>query len=156
MCIGYINFLISNSFKVTTLNEHSLPPNLYNDQIHFSESDKDLKETGNNDFLSDVHPDIGIHSIQNNQCSYYNIKEFNTDITITNHISILAVNIRMLNKNFKQFLNYIINSLEMKWSFIQLTETWGKPHSIIHHTLVCYKHVYDIGPDKPGGVVVCS
>ena len=32
----------------------------------------------------------------------------------------------------------------MKWSFIQLTETWGKPHSIIHHTLAGYEHVYDI------------
>ena len=77
---GYINFLISNSFKMRTLNEHSLPHNLYNNQIHFSESDKELKETGNNDFLSD----IDIHSIQNNQCSYYNITEFNTDITIKN------------------------------------------------------------------------
>ena len=102
---------------MTMLNEHSLPHNLYNDQIHFSESDKDLKETGNNDFLSDIDSDIGLHSIQNNQCSYYNIAEFNSDNTIKNHISILAVNIRSLNKNFKQFLNYI-NSLEMKWLFI--------------------------------------
>ena len=135
---------------MTTLNEHSLPHNLYNDLIHFSESDKDLKETGNNDFLSDIDPDIGLHTIQNNQCSYYNITEFKTDITIKNHISILAVNIRSLNKNFKQFINYI-SSLEMKWSFIQLTETWGKPHSIIHHTLAGYEHVYDIRHDKPGG-----
>ena len=82
---------------MTTLNEHGLPHYLCNDQIHFSESDKDLKGTGNNDFLSD----LGIHSIQNNQCSYYNITEFNTDITIKNHISILAVNIRSLNKNFQ-------------------------------------------------------
>ena len=122
---------------MTTLNEHSLPRNPYNDQIHYSESDNDLKETGNSDFLSDIDPDIGLYSIQNNQCSYYNITEFNSDITIKNHISILAVNIRSLNKNFKQFLNYI-NSLEMKWSFIQFTETWGKPNSILFILLISY------------------
>ena len=44
---------------MTTLNEHSLTHNLNNDLIHFSESDKDPKETGNNDFLSDIDPDIG-------------------------------------------------------------------------------------------------
>ena len=27
----------------------------------------------------------------------------------------------------------------------------GKPHSIVHHTLAGYEHVYDIRPDKPGG-----
>ena len=99
MCSGYINCLISNSFKMTTLNENSLPHNLYNDQIHFSESDKDLKETGYHDFLSDIY------------CCYYNITGFNSDITIKNYISILVVNIRSLNNNFNQFLNYI-NSLD--------------------------------------------
>ena len=32
---------------MTTLNEHSLPHNMYNDKIHFCESDKDIKETCN-------------------------------------------------------------------------------------------------------------
>ena len=57
--------------------------------------------------MSDIDPDIGIHSIQNNQCSYYNITGFNTDITIKNHISILAVNIRSLNKNFVVYLGFL-------------------------------------------------
>ena len=38
----------------------------------------------------------------------------------------------------------------MKWSFIQFTETWGKPNSIIHHKIAGYEYVYDIRPDKPG------
>ena len=104
----------------------------------------------NHDSLADIDPDVGLHLIQNNQCTYYNITEFNSAITDKNHISILAVNIRSLNKNFKQFLQYI-NSLEVKWSFIRITETWGKPHSIIHHTIAGYEHVYDIRPIKTGG-----
>ena len=135
---------------MTTINENCLHHYPYNDQTHMRKSDEDLIVTGNHDSLADIDPDVGLHLIQNNQCTYYNITEFNSAITDKNHISILAVNIRSLNKNFKQFLQYI-NSLEVKWSFIKISETWGKPHSIIHHTIAGYEHVYDIRPIKTGG-----
>ena len=135
---------------MATINENCLHHYPYNDQTHMRKSDEDLIVTGNHDSLADIDHDVGLHLIQNNQCIYYNITEFNSAITDKNHISILAVNIRSLNKNFKQFLQYI-NSLEVKWSFIKITETWGKPHSIIHHTIAGYEHVYDIRPIKTGG-----
>ena len=147
--ITYNHFLISNAYKMTTINENCLPHYPYNDQTLTRNSDEDLIVTGNYDSLADIDPDVGLRLIQNNQCTYYNITEFNSAITDKNHISILAVNIRSLNKNFKQFLQYI-NSLEVKWSVIKNTETWGKPHSIIHHTIAGYEHVYNIRPIKTG------
>ena len=101
---------------------HPLPISAPNSSL--SKSDKDLIVTGNHDSLADIDPDIGIHLIQNNQCIYYNITEFNSAMTDKTHISILAVNIQSFYKNFKQFQHYV-NSLEVKWSFIKISETWG-------------------------------
>ena len=67
-----------NSYKMTTMNENILHHYPYNDQTLLSKSDKGLIVTGNHDSLADIDPDIGLHLIQNDQCTYFNITELNS------------------------------------------------------------------------------
>ena len=64
MGIRYNHFLISNSYKMTTINENCLHHYPYNDQTLTRKSDEDLIVTGNHDSLADIDPDLGLHLIQ--------------------------------------------------------------------------------------------
>ena len=104
-------------------------------------------------FLSNIDPDINLINVNSqNHCKYYNITDFNSETAKLedNYISILATNLRSSNKNLHQFINYI-NNLNTNWTFIKITETWGKPHTITHFNILGYSHVYDIRTDKIGG-----
>ena len=59
--------------------------------------------------------------------------------------SIIVTNIRSSNRNLKQYVNYI-SQLNITWTFIGITENWGKPHTICHMHIPCYNHIYDQGP----------
>ena len=56
MEIRYNHFLISNSYKMTTINENYLHHYPYNDQTLKRKSDEDLIATGNHDSLADIDP----------------------------------------------------------------------------------------------------
>ena len=58
--------------------------------------------SGNNDFLANSDPDIGLSTINDifaNQTKYYNIPDFNNTKMDLNNVSILVTNIRRSYKN---------------------------------------------------------
>ena len=58
--------------------------------------------SGNNDFLADIDPDIGLsttNDILANQTKDYNIPDFNNTKMDLNNVSILVTNIRSSYKN---------------------------------------------------------
>ena len=59
-------------------------------------------------------------------------------------------NIRSTNRNLQIFKNYI-SQLKVNWTFISVTENWGKPHTIWHMHIPGYKHVYDVRTDRISG-----
>ena len=108
------------------LNEDEMSSMYRGDSIH----GEGKLYSGNNDFLADFDPDIGLattNDVFTNQTKYYNIPDFNNTKKYLSNVSILATNIRSLYNNLDNFKNYIKN-LTVKWTFIKLTETWGKRH----------------------------
>ena len=109
--------------------------------------------SGNNDFLADIDPVIGLsttNDILANQTKYYNIPDFNNTKKDLSNVSILATNLRSLYKTLDKFKNYIKN-LAVKWTFIKLTETWGKRNTIEQQFTPGYNHVFDIRSKRTGG-----
>ena len=109
--------------------------------------------SGNNDFLADIDPDIGLfttNDILANQTKYYNIPDFNNTKMDLNNVSILVRNIRSSYKNLDSLKNFIKN-LTIKWTFIKITETWGKPNTIEQQFIPGYIHVFDIRSKRTGG-----
>ncbi len=108
---------------------------------------------GNNDYLSTVDPDVNLtKNCLARNCKYYNILDFNSTIgpNINSQLSMIVTNIRSATKNLDKFVHYIHN-LSIKWTFIKVTETWGKSHNIMDLNIPGYKHVYYIRPRKTGG-----
>ena len=131
---------------------------------NFDEESFDLKTTevvkdydqnnripgSNNDYLAEIDPDK-LNCKLWKKCKY-NIPEFNFAMPskMKCPASIIVTNIRSSNQNLKKYVNYISN-LNITWTFIGITENWGKPHTICHMHIPCYNHVYDVRNDKIGG-----
>ena len=105
----------------------------------------------NNDYLADIDPDQ-LNCKLGKKCKYYSIPEFNYAIPkeLKCPVSMIATNIRSSNQNLKNFLNYI-SQLKVNWTFISVTENWGKLHTICHMHIPGYKHVYNVRTDRIGG-----
>ena len=86
---------------------------------------------------------------------YYSIEQFPMPAD-DNSISLLHINIRSLHKNIDK-LKILLNSINYKFSFIALSETWLKsvPHSYYflpgYELIVNNRH----GTKTGGGVTLC-
>ena len=119
--------------------------NLLDETIHTQlgvEGDIDhVQPTNNNDFLSNIDPDVNNNITK--KCKYYNIPDFNQAVDTLSNVSIIVLNIRSSNKNLQKFI-YYDSGIKMKWTFIKITENWGKPNTIIDQNIPGYKHAYYI------------
>ena len=75
-----------------------------------------------------------------------NITIFNNTMKDLSNLSILAANMRSSYKNLDK-------KLKLKWTFIKLTETWGKRNTIEQQFIPGYNHVFDNRPKRTGGAV---
>ena len=104
----------------------------------------------NNDYLAEIDPDK-LNCKLWKKCKYYNIPELNFAMPskMKCSASIIVTNIRSSNQNLKKYVNHI-GQLNITWTFIGITENWGKPHAICHMHIPCYNYVYDVRNDKIG------
>ena len=91
-----------------------------------------------------------------NSCDYYMENSFNKkcqDIGITNnYLSLIHSNIRSIPKNIDHFEEYL-SSLETKFSFIALSETWLKADNCDFYGLQGYTPEHNVRNGKVGGGV---
>ena len=107
----------------------------------------------NNDFLIEIDPD---HNSSPNgvekQCTYYydTSNEFNNAMSFQDNISILHTNICSSEHKLNDFM-YYVNNLNIKFSFIGISETWATKHN--HHLLNIsnYNHEQCIRSNKKRG-----
>ena len=114
--------------------------------IHFSMST-------NNDFLIEkIDPD---HNSSPNgvekQCKYYDTSnEFNKPMSFQDDISILHTNICSLDHKLNDFM-YYVNNLNIKFSFIGISETWETKHNDHLLNIDNYNHEQCIRSNKKRG-----
>ena len=105
----------------------------------------------NNDVFKQIDPDLHMHSIRQ-QCKSYSEDEFNEKFADSQHISLIHVNIRSSKKNLRDFM-CSINNLNIKFSFIVLSEIWGDSNDAMLNVIPGYSHIYDIRESRNGGGV---
>ena len=113
-------------------------------------------ECNNIDFFTDIDPDLNYINHTNKTCSYYTINEFNKDYfnynQRKNYLSLFHTNIRSSSQNLKCYLS----TLNIDFSIIGLSKTWGKQDTIDLRNLPGYIHHHYIRSDKRGGGVSLS
>ena len=111
--------------------------------VTFGQSDtitnRNANYISNNDVFKQIDLDLHMHSIRQ-QCKSYSEDEFNEKFADSQHISLIHVNICSSKKNLRNFM-CSINNLNIKFSFIVLSEMWG------------YSHIYGIKESRNGGGV---
>ena len=112
-------------------------------------------ECHNNDFFTDIDPDLNYINHTNKKCSYYTINEFNKDYfnynKRKNNLSLFHTNIRSSSHNKINDLKCYLSTLNMDFSIIGLSENWGKQDTIDLRNLPGYIHHHYIRSDKRGG-----
>ena len=107
----------------------------------------------NNDCLVHIDPDIQIDKAGlDKQCKYYDEKQFNTSFSGQRNISMIHLNIRSSKKNLGDFLCSIGN-LNMRFSFIILTEIWCNNDTARLNAIPGYAHLHDTRDKRIGGGV---
>ena len=94
----------------------------------------------NNDVFKQT--DLHMHSIRE-QCKSYPEDEFKENSADSQHKSLIHVNIRSSTKNLRNFM-CSINNLNIKFSFIVLSEIWGDSNDAMLNVIPGYSHIYDI------------
>ena len=108
-----------------------------------------VHDSNNNDILSTIDPDRYINHGMTN-CHYFDSNTFNTKFNKTDRFSIFHTNIRSSKQNINQLLCYL-NSIDMDFSIIGLSETWGKSIHIDMQNIPGYKHYYCIRAKNRNG-----
>ena len=108
-----------------------------------------VHDSNNNDILSTIDPDRYINHGMTN-CHYFDSNTFNTKFNKTDRFSIFHTNIRSSKHNINQLLCYL-NSIDMDFSIIGLSETWGKSIHIDMQDIPGYKHYYCIRAKNRNG-----
>ena len=123
--------------------------------VTFGQSDtitnRNANYISNNDVFKQIDPDLHMHSIKQ-QCKSYSEDEFNEKFADSHHISLIHVNIRSSKKNLRDFM-CSINNLNIKFSFIVLSEIWGDSNDAMLNVIPGYSHIYDIRESRNGGGV---
>ena len=106
----------------------------------------------NNDFLIEIDPD---HNASPNgvekQCTYYDTSnEFNNAMSFQDNISILHTNICSSEHKLNDFM-YYINNLNIKFSFLGISETWETKHNDHLLNISNYNHEQCIRSNKKTG-----
>ena len=108
-----------------------------NDVINMPDNVNEFKL---NDILSNNDPDrCNFHSC--NSSRYYTSIELKKQLAHFNNFSLFHTNIRSSNQNLNQLKCYL-NLLDINFSIIGLSETWGKPQHIDMQTIPGYIHYY--------------
>ena len=114
-------------------------------------------ECNNNDFFTDIDPDLNYINHTNKKCSYYTINEFNKDYfnfnKRKNNLSLFHTNIRSSSHNKINDLKCYLSTLNIDFSIIGLSENWGKQDTIDLRNPPGYIHHHYIRSDKRGGGV---
>ena len=132
--------------------KHSELSNLLNEHGN----DTSAFECNNNDFFNPVDPDINFGFNANRPCTYYTINTFNDVYGKFNskikHLSLFHMNIRSSSHtNLNDLLCYL-DTLDIDFKVIGLSENWGKTHNIDLRHIPGYTHHYCIRPrSKIGG-----
>ena len=146
-CIDYFSFIdddVPSSQKIGSMNTVQLSDN---DIINMPAN---VHDSNNNDILSTIDPDRYINHGMTN-CHYFDSNTFNTKFNKTDRFSIFHTNIRSSKHNINQVLCYL-NSIDMDFSIIGLSETWGKSIHIDMQNIPGYKHYYCIrAKSRKGG-----
>ena len=100
-----------------------------------------VHDSNNNDILSTIDPDRCINCKIN--CHYFDSNEFNTKFNKMDRFSIFHTNIRSSKYNINQLMCYL-NSINMDFSIIGLSETWGTSIHIDMQNIPGYEHYYCI------------
>ena len=123
--------------------------------VPFGQSDtiinRNTNYISNNDVFKQIDPDLHMHSIRQ-QCKSYSEDEFDEKFRDSQHISLIHVNIRSSKKNLRDFMCSISN-LNIKFSFIVLSEIWGDSNDAMLNVIPGYSHIYDIRESRRGGGV---
>ena len=145
-CIDYFSFNddVPSCQKCGSMNTVQLSDN---DIINMPAN---VHDSNNNDILSTIDPDRYINHGMTN-CHYFDSNEFNTKFNNTDRFSIFHTNLRSSKHNINQLLCYL-NSIDMDFTIIGLSETWGKSIHIDMQNIPGYKHYYCIrGKNRNSG-----
>jgi hypothetical protein len=113
-------------------------------------------ELNDSEEANDLDPDSNYYNPLNNQnitgCKYFYVDQLNHSTSSKNQIqfSNLSFDIRSLPKNFRQFVPFI-ESLNIHFHTISLTETWLQDHNHDLYEIEGYHHVQQLRKDKKGG-----
>ena len=101
-----------------------------------------VHDSNNNDILmSTIDPGRCINGTT--KCHYFDSNEFNTKFNKTVRFSIFHTNIRSSKHNINHMMCYL-NSINMDFSIIGLSETWGTSIHIDMQNIPGYEHYYCI------------
>ena len=115
----------------------------------------ELSEEGG--VFDEIDPDENHLSVLASQtvhkCKYYLPNQLKDKIekkSTTIDLSILHLNIRSTKKNFSE-LQILLNTLDYKFNYIALTESWLKPHNANLYDIEGFNHEYITREEKIGG-----
>ena len=107
--------------------------------------------------LNDIDPDenvLSLFPIRNS--NYYNEDEFNTLVrnqySVSHDLSLFHLNVRSLPHNFDQLSQYL-NTLNLNFSIVGLSETWHTEHTVNSYELPGYTSVHKYRCHQRGGGV---
>ena len=148
---------MSNRKNKSELPFNSTSSNDFNKLYNKNTENTITYECNNNDFFTDIDPDLNYINHTNKKCSYYTINEFNKDYfnynKRKNNVSLFHTNIRSSSHNKINDLKCYLSTLNIDFSIIGLSENWGKQDTIDLRNLPGYIHHHYIRSDKRGGGV---
>ena len=104
------------------------------------------------DLENDIDPDNNFLLEVNENCSYYTNEQFNHNITNEGNTSIIHLNSRSLNKNFKDIKDYL-HTFSQPFNIIAISETWMNSGDVEDFEMDGYELVYVNRKNKAGGGV---
>ena len=107
-----------------------------------------MHDSNNNDILPTIDPDRSVNGRTN--FHYFDSNAFNTKFNKTDTFLIFHTNIGSSKHNINQLMCYL-NSINMDFSVIGLSETWGTSVHIDMQNIPGYKHYYCIRAKNPKG-----
>ena len=101
---------------------------------------------------SDVFDDDFVN-LDQISCNYYDVPKFNKYVKLGNNLSLLSLNIRSIVKHFDD-LKIFLQSIDIEFDFIILTETWLNDNNKDLYNLSGYKGYHYIRNGRAGGVSI--
>ena len=125
---------MSNRKNESELPFNSTSSNDFNKLYNKNTENTITYECSNNDFFTDIDPDLNYINHTNKKCSYYTINEFNKDYfnynKRKNNLSLFHTNIRSSSPNKINDLKCYLSTLNIDFSIIGLSENWGRQDTI--------------------------